>query len=295
MYGENASALMQEMKDIEVRVNQAYVLLTEYYLKTWEPCAGMWVKFHRYGLPLLGESTTNRIERMFWTLKQSISDTFSSLPNTHSSIIHLLTFADSRLTERYNYNTLRTLKIFDNDKFIRDLNEEAAEQLNDRGCVIFHQALKAYQERKGKLFESFGVVLEKFSDIFEVYVATIKSRNCTIFMEHQAPCRKYNEAPIFDKSLFHARYHRDETHNSVCSIAEETHEQNVDLEDEVVGDRPHGDYGDASFPEEVENDELVLTDREKYKMVIACHPTKRFMDYLEELDIIEKRIRTGSK
>ena len=62
--------------------------------------------------------------------------------------IHVVTFSDNRLRESYSYNGLRTLKIFDQDGFIRKLNEESSEYFNDCGCILFHQVLKEYQEKR---------------------------------------------------------------------------------------------------------------------------------------------------
>ena len=54
--------------DIEVRQNGKHTSLSDYYRNNWEICSPMWVKYQRYGLPLLGDHTANRIERMFWSL-----------------------------------------------------------------------------------------------------------------------------------------------------------------------------------------------------------------------------------
>lgn len=127
---------------------------------------------------------------MFWCLKLSLNDTLGSLPTTVTSIIHLVTFADNRLQESYRDNSLRSLKIYDQDKFVRDLNEESCDKLNDRGCIIFHRALKDFQTRKESLsYVDTGGVLEKFSDSEKNYAATNTACNCSFHQEHQSPCR----------------------------------------------------------------------------------------------------------
>ena len=70
----------------------------------------MWVKCFRKYLPILGDNTTNRVERTFWSLKQSLKDTFGGLPDTSSSIIHVINFVDNRLKERYNYTAAKSLR-----------------------------------------------------------------------------------------------------------------------------------------------------------------------------------------
>ena len=77
------------------------------------------------------------------------------------------------------------------------------------------------------------------------------------------------------------------------------HNGNV-VEDQEEGVDNANDSGDDN--EDFE-EELVLDDRQKYKMVtpivmrignlIACHPTKKFLQYLDALNELEKRIRRG--
>ena len=72
----------------------------------------------------------------------------------------------------------------------------------------------------------------------------------------------------------------------------------------VVQDQDEGfdkveDSGEDN--EDAEEEETVLDDRQKYKLVtpivmrignlIACHPTKKFLQYLDALNELEKRIR----
>ena len=93
----------------------------------------MWVKYHRKDLPTLGDHTTNRVERMFWTLKKSIGETFISLPKTVASITHIINYADRRLQEGATRKSMQSLRIYSSDPLIRELNDEASNKLNDRG------------------------------------------------------------------------------------------------------------------------------------------------------------------
>ena len=128
---------------VQTRINQTYRSLQDYYRKNWETCKKMWVKCFRKYLPILGDNTTNRVERTFWSLKQPLKDTFGGLPDTSSNIIHVIHFADNRLKERYNYTAAKSLRIFDNNKTILSLNEAASHTLNDRGAryFIWHKKL----------------------------------------------------------------------------------------------------------------------------------------------------------
>ena len=294
--------LIQEIGDIQVRQNDTYISFKDYYCKNWEASAPMWVKFYRSGCPLLGDHTTNRIERMFWSLKQSLNDTFVSLSNTSSCIIHVMKFSDNRLRERYSYNALKTLKIFDQNEFIRKLNEESADHLNDRGCIVFHQMLKVYEERKGNLSPCLEGVVERFSSGENIYHATSTSCDCTYSKEYQSPCRhiifqrsEVENIHAFDKDLFHPRYHRCEDHS-------------FDIPTQVTGGNNDDSFNsDVVDPYEDESDvtEVVLTDRQKYNMImpklvkignlISCHSTNQFFQYLEDLEKFEKSVRRGQR
>ena len=108
----------------------------------------MWIKLHRISFPMLGDHTTNRIERQFWSLKLSLKDTFGSLPDTISTIVHLIEFIDKRLSERRIFAETKSLVIYDSNEIIYALNTEASQILNERGCRIFRRALKLYLKEK---------------------------------------------------------------------------------------------------------------------------------------------------
>ena len=105
----------------------------------------MWVTCYRKHLPLLGDNTTNRIERKFRTLKESISDTFVTIPDTGAAVIHLLSHADTILQERYMIGTFKSCKIYNADEKIRKLNEEASLTLNEKGLSCSIQRREAWQ------------------------------------------------------------------------------------------------------------------------------------------------------
>ena len=102
--------------------------------------------------------------------------------------MHILTFADNRLQERYTYNGLKSLKIYDQDEFVLKLNEEAADPLSDRGCIVFHHALKLYQEKRINLSYRGNLVIESFGESEKSYLATSSTCNCSYYKEFQSPC-----------------------------------------------------------------------------------------------------------
>ena len=129
-------------------MHKKYVALSEQCLNNWEPCKDMWVAFYRRDLPTYGDNTNNRVERSFWTLKQSIEDRFRSTPTIHQSIIHLISFCEERIMQGTSHAVLKSLVIYDADARISALNHIAALVLNERGCTLFHQSLTALQKRR---------------------------------------------------------------------------------------------------------------------------------------------------
>ena len=280
--------------------------LVDYYLRNWRSVAPMWVRYYRKNLPSLGDNTSNRVERFFWTLKKGIQDTFVTMPDTIKAVIYLVQFCDRRLEEKYLKATNKCLVIHDKDANIRDMNKEASKVLNDRGCVIFHQAQKKLEMIKKDLKEDeAGGVCQQFTNGSKTYQATDTACNCTFFLNHQAPCvhilflRSHRqEHNVFPQDLFHLRYHRVD---SLIDVLEDQSEQlqRPEVNDDNCLDNEHDDISDP------ENDEpiLVLSDRQKHAKIfpilmrlgnlISSHPTKKFLQYLDALNEVEKRVRRG--
>ena len=86
-FESESKKFIEESSEIMIRMNNTYQLLHHYYAKNWESCKKMWVKCFRKHLPILGDNTTNRVERTFWMLKKSLPATFRGLPDTATSII----------------------------------------------------------------------------------------------------------------------------------------------------------------------------------------------------------------
>ena len=209
--------------------------------------------------------------------------------------MHLINFTNERLSERRIFNATKSLVIYDADVFIRALNKEASQILSERGCIMFHKALKVLGERRDKLVRlEEGGVQETFKDnSSKVYITTTDACDCTFRKEHLAPChhilllRKDDESlPMLDLDLFDYRYHR--------SRIENAHPINPQ-------------QSSVSYPREFEEEQEVsaasLTDREKYKAImpiltnlgnlVACYPTKQFLRYIDDFKSIENLIRKG--
>ena len=221
IFGDENKKFLSLLKGLRVRNGSgSYVSLKEYYLKNWESCKLMWVKCFRKGLPLLGDNTTNRVENKFGVLKKSIADTFVTLPKTAAAIVHLVTYADRLLEERYVFRSLKSFRIFSFNENIRTLNEEASLALNDKGCKVLNQSLKALEKKRDNL--KFNDDAEDVEELFDDgtvvhYAETDRVCNCTAFQNFQAPCAhvffvrelehiKDSEFRIFSRDIFNTRY-----------------------------------------------------------------------------------------
>ena len=270
--------------------------LADYYIRNWQACKEMWVKCYRKNLPLLGDNTSNRVERYFWTIKKALTDTFLSLPSTVKAAVYLIKFADQRLQEKYSFAQNKVLIIHDEDPLIKKNNELASRTLNDRGCIIFHAAQKKMKESLERFSHEDDTVIEKFSaNKSRTYQTGLDSCTCSFFLNHQAPCahvlflRLSSSEEFFTKDLFNPRYLRSEIPTDFLNNNRE----------EIADEDP--DLGNVSEEETVED--VALTDRQKYGMVMlillrignlaACHPTKKFLKYLDGFNELEKRIRKG--
>ena len=294
------------VESIKVRTVQKYVSLKDYYVRNWLSCKLTWVGCYRKGLPLLGDNTTNRIENKFGRLKLDIKDTFMSLPKTGVAIIHLVQYAEKLLTERYVYGTMKSLKIFSSNPAIRQLNEEAALKLNDKGCKLLNDSLHIL-EKKRQNFSSYDEgVAETFDEETVVKYSTNHFNcNCSLFKTFQAPCahviflrenenRLNSSFKIFELESFHSRYHRKESLIGVLHTQDVIElEPNLSACDELL----------EPFIPVPDGEPAPLTNHKKYKLIspvlltlgnlVSLHPTKKFYEYLAAFEKIENVVRRG--
>jgi len=289
LYEDCKNDFLISIKDLEVRSSQMYVKFTDYFEKNWVSCAEMLIKFYRNDLPLFGDHTTNRIERQFWTLKESLADRFGKKVKTADAIIHLINLIHDRLDERRIFNNNK-LFIFDQDKNIHDLNKMASQHLNERGCIFFNKALKLLSKRRNNLSYSEDGICEIFQNgESKLYVCTQISCTC-------APClhmlfrRDYEKQSLFDPETFDQRYRRN------------LNDHNVNHTTSGINDDNQDDFGvtdDFNFDHTVPVDDTTasLYDSEKYKIImpvltniasiISCHSTKTFLNYVDEFRSLE--------
>ena len=294
-------------EDVTVKTGKNQDSLAEYYIRNWRSCKEMWVRCYRKSLPCLGDNTSNRVERFFWTMKKAFKDTFMSLPTTMKAAVCLVKFADQRLQEKYIFAQNKVLIIYDKDSDVRENNTIASKWLNDRGCVIFHAAQKRMKECvDGDKFTvddnvENNEVTEQFSGgKFRTYQTKLDGCSCSFFANHQSPCahllflRMQRSVELFSVDLLHSRYLRSSSSSSDFP---------PNPRDDATEAETEADL-DASFDTPVDDaDEITLNSKQKYSMVtpillrignlIACHPTKKFLQYLDGLNELEKRVRKG--
>ena len=241
--------------------------------------------FELDGFPLLGDNTTIRIE--------------------NKAIIHLVSYANKLLEERYIFRTHKSLTIFSSNPKVRVLNEAASLHLNEKGCKLFNLSLKTLEEKREKMEVINDMLEETYHDGTKVrYSSSNMSCNCSSFKQFQAPCvhilylrelenltdENFN---IFSMETFNERYHRN--HNLMDIF---NHEDDIDESENL--ERPAEDLmDDSATPTEPEK----LNDKQKYKKIVptlmtianlvSIHPTKKFFEYLSEFEKIENLIRRG--
>lgn len=296
VYQYSKTVFLASVKDIQVRVTSKYVSLEDQFINNWDSCKEMWVACYRKGLPTLGDNTNNRIERSFWTLKQSLHARFTTLPGIAQSIIHLVSFCDQRIAQSTTGAGLKSLRIHDTDINISALNTEASLTLNDRGCLLFHKSLKSLQKRRENMLVESDCIRENYGDEEVIYRCSLTECDCTFYCSNQSPCHHIllrrelangSLSSVFDISLFHLRY-RKTSMSSLDSFAEET---------------------DNEFPHDAlkeTDDSMVSTmsNREKYNLMLpvvlsiatlsSCHGTNQFMAYLNIMKELQQVIRSGT-
>ena len=72
--------------------------------------------------------TTKRIERQFWSLKVSMSESFYSIPDIVSAIVQSVNFTDNRLSVKV-FDATKSLIIYDSDKSINKLYKKSCQHL----------------------------------------------------------------------------------------------------------------------------------------------------------------------
>lgn len=317
LYAHNSEAFEAELKywyeviaGVEIRVGSGekkhYTSLKGYYDKNWGSCKEMWTFFLRKNLPGLGEEfTNNRIERAFGVMKRDLKLYTTGEVNFFKAVMHLVRWAENQLSTRYTTAQRHRIRIHDPDPAVRDLYLEAADVLNDTGCMMFKLSMERLRERKCFMKVEDSGVKELHRVAFDnedksteetFYKTTDKKCNCSFWARHFCPCRhillfrEWHCLPLFDKSLFSSKYDYERIHD--MEIAE-----NLDGEDFTV------DQGEVEDDIDDVEEYRILSREEKYKLiqpimgrlsdVLLQFGSEQIHDYVEELEVVEQRLRLG--
>ena len=153
-------------------------------------------------------------------------------------------------------------------------------------------------------------VIQMFKGKEIKYTTTCETCSCSKFSSLQAACihilflrenenRGDPEFPLFSQNMFNKRYHREA--GGLINVLKAQH----DSEEVEMQETGYEVFENALEDDIVEEqvDTLVLTDRQKYNKImpfllrlgnlISVHGTKSFMEYMEEVELAEKRVRRG--
>ena len=249
LYAHDAETFVEQLEEwykvidgVEVRVGigekRHYVSLKDYFDKNWLSCKQMWVKYMRKQLPGMGsENTNNRVERAFGVMKKDLKMYTSGEVDFFKAVIHLVRWSEDQIKARYTAAQRHQMRIFDPDPAIRELYMEAADELNDSGCMIFKLSVEKFREKKFfmevdedgvteflKSSKQLGSFCEeeasenKLEDNSEddisgtLYHTNEKGCNCSFWIRNESPCRhvllfrEWKGLPLFDKSNFSRKY-----------------------------------------------------------------------------------------
>ena len=158
-----------------------------------------------------------------------------------------------------------------------------------------------------------GGVMETFSGgVKRSYTTTSSSCSCTFVANYQAPCSHmiyirrldsmYDSSKhIFNKDVFHLRYHRNDFLINILSNTER--EGDASAADQLDNPNNQDNLEEVVDYEEDVDETPVMDDRQKFKMVMplllkianiaSVCGTKQFLEYFEDLEIMEKKMRRG--
>ena len=222
---------------------------------------------------------------------------------TAQCVIHVVTFADSRLQGGLLAAQRKVCRIYHADPNIAAEYEAAGKVLNERGARKFKQSVDLMLRRREVMAMSEEGVTEIYTRDGEatskLYETTETSCSCTFFLNHRIPCRhiiffrKDRQLSLFNKTLYRPFYHSDRAFDLYDTGDEDEDECAVDPEPR----------GGLLSPSESEVEDGVLEPEQKFKLakekanllthLISCQGTPEFLKRMEEFAIILQNARKG--
>lgn len=130
-YELNKTELFNKTTTVQIYVQSKKVSFVEIFKKNWDLCKEMWVYCFQKYLPMMGDSTTNRMERSFWTLKRHIKDKFRTVPSIAICIMELIKYVTLRLKNTIIKTGQKVYCIMDPNPDIRELLHIASQKLTN--------------------------------------------------------------------------------------------------------------------------------------------------------------------
>ena len=252
---------------------------------------------------------------MFRTFKTGVKEKFRSSPSAMQAIVFLLKQIDRRHREKKLFVDGKRLRIFSLDPEIRTSNYEASDVLNERGARLWNSvqesAKKADEDGTVKVVDDEGVEESFITGEKKVYETDASSCSCSFFLNNRLVCRhilllrKEQKLPLFSRDLFDRRWWRQSPEDK-----ENDHEDghngegegltSVQDTDDMAQVEDSVEDGDTRDKQEVVD---ALDGIDKFRIVrplldqiselLAAHSTKKFGEYVEEMKLVECRIRNG--
>ena len=139
--------------------------LEKYYDENWGNCIPMWARHSRRNIPIGTEHTNNRIENAFGKIKADLKLNNTKDVTIEMAILQLVQWAEDKLDYRYVVAQRKRLQIqdLDNPELVQ-VYIEAAEELNDTGCLALKKSLDLMKKNGDKMEVVQGGVEEKVTN-----------------------------------------------------------------------------------------------------------------------------------
>ena len=152
------------IQGIQVKVKAGagseWIQLSDYYDKKWAPMVDMWAMYPWKRLPIGGENTNNRLERLWRSVKDNLDLLHVSKVGTARALMECVQWAESKLVTACTQARRKKMQIFDSDPYFQQIYREAADTLTEPGCLLLRTSIKKLQKYKSFLALAEGGVKE---------------------------------------------------------------------------------------------------------------------------------------
>ena len=222
------------------------------------------------------------------------------------AIPSLVNWAEEQLDDRYTDAQCHSVRISDPDPELAAIYKEAGQVLTYMATKQLKKTIDLMVRREDKMTVlEIGVqerLIKNNEEIIIQYETTPEACSCTFVRQFNCPCRhmlllrRTLGLPLFDLSLYAPQHLVNRCHDPL--VQEHEHQELLGKNPNRINQHGHDDVDEA------EQIEKVLLPSQKHNIVfpklqrisnLLCsfHGTKSFLSYVEEIDIIEQRVRRG--